>query len=141
MGLPTKLLPQVFLRCLVYLHRSLLLKGVIPNKQLPCWIWHFSNHLLANCKPVGRLVPFNYDPTKLLEYQAKYPKAANSLTYDRLTRMTMNPNMRYNNFSALKFAAQWDEAIDARMVYQMSRNDKNWSIWVAKMEAVRKIPF
>ncbi|EUC41446.1 hypothetical protein COCMIDRAFT_29776 [Bipolaris oryzae ATCC 44560] len=99
------------------------------------------NHLEADCESqkIPKPMPFTYDPNKLPEYKAKYPNA--TMTFERLTQLTLNSHMKANNISIRQYAEAWNEAIGAMICYQLDRTDAKWLEFAAKMEVARKLPF
>ncbi|KAI4639083.1 hypothetical protein J4E93_009573 [Alternaria ventricosa] len=142
LGFPfAELSPQTFLWTLVYLHRQRMTGLAVPDDHLGCWIYHFGWHLSVEGKRVNKysdLLPFNYDNAWLSDYQRKHPNA--KLTFDRLTQLTLNPNMNANGISIGQYARLWDEAFSARIQYQQDQTQAKWVVFKTKMEAATELP-
>jgi hypothetical protein len=141
LGFPVKSFKmEVFLWCLVSIQRRIVVGYDLADDHLACWIWQFGNHLVTDCLGSANphLTPFTYDATKLSEYNGKFPEG--HLTFAHLTRLILNPHMKSGTTSIKKYAWQWDQAIEAKIIYMRNETDANWDNFTNKMAQVGKMP-
>ncbi|KAF2125476.1 hypothetical protein P153DRAFT_400287 [Dothidotthia symphoricarpi CBS 119687] len=130
---------SVFLWAVVALHRRIVLGFTIPEDHLGCWLGQYGVHL-AECAEWTNPhpSPFEYDRSKFDEYRRNnYIR----VTFHMLTAWILNPSSFGNGTWIGVYARKWDEAIDTQIQYQLDKTDAKWSVFGAKMEAARKLPF
>lgn len=131
---------QVFLWSLVSLQRRIVLGAISEDTNLGCWLWQFGQHLVDNCigwtSPVP--APFTYNAAKDPEYNAQFQRGY--LSFQTLSCLVLSPQMKINNSSTGQYAALWDQAIDAQIVYKRGQTDQNWDDFAKKMKKARQVP-
>ncbi|KAJ4380123.1 hypothetical protein N0V86_004432 [Didymella sp. IMI 355093] len=131
---------HVFLWALVSLQRRIVLGAIPDDTNLGCWLWQFGKHLVDNCigwtDPVP--APFKFDAAKDPKYNKQFQSGY--LSFQTLSCLVLSPRMTVNNSSTEQYAALWDQAIDAQIVYKRNQTDQNWDDFAKKMEKARHIP-
>ena len=127
-GYPESSNVNMFVWCLVSLHRRIALGLNIPDSHLGSWIWQYGKHIHA-CGMPHTPAPFNYDPN--LNYGGR------AITYRELTAWIMNP--KFSTVSK-EYAQRWDLAIEALIDHNRHRSDFHWAAFRAKLLAA-KTPF
>lgn len=131
---------RVFLWSLVSLQRRMITGAVPLDTDMGCWLWQFWNNIVD--RPNGLTDPepitFKYDPARVPEYKQKFPKAF--LTLPILSCLLLSRHMVVNSIPITRYAAQWAEAIDAKIAYQLDPTDQNHATFQAKMAVTRRIP-
>lgn len=128
----------MLLWALVSLQRRIVIGAVPADTNLGCWLWQFGKHLGENCKGLPAPTPFNYDANEDRAYRKKFPNGYLSL--QTLSCLVLCSRMTVKGHSTREYAALWDEAIDAQIVYKLDQTDQNWDDFVKKMKAARRIP-
>jgi hypothetical protein len=140
-GFPVNdLRPNVFAWAIVSLQRRVVLGLQIPEEQLGCWLWQFGMYL-KDClgrNPPARSGRFNYDEKRFPEYKAAGLKR---VAFHTLTAWTYNNDFHKGGIGIRGYARQWDDAIDARMQYELTGATSDWANFDRHMQAVSRLPF
>jgi hypothetical protein len=122
---PTVFSARAFMWCLVFIHRSICLGLPISNAQLGSWISQFGHHM-KKCGNPHKPAPFVFDPNK--------PYKGRATNYNEVGAWITNRSLSEHT---LGFALCWNDAIKARMDYNINKTDHNWTQFNKKLTAAK----
>lgn len=115
--------------CLVAIHRKKVLGYPIPDAEMLCWVWQYAHYLIIT-RARGSIVyssVFKYNSSAFAHYKSRYPKG--EMTFEALSRLILNPHVKYDNLWIGQYAEMWDKAIDSQMRLQIARNDAEFEVF------------